>query len=79
MTKCNSKGIQTPIKSSKGEFRHPSSWEFRHPSNLRSKQLEIQTRTKLSVGAICQDIGSRRRAALRDRAHRDDRRVGVIT
>ena len=38
----------------------------------------IQTPIKLSLGAICQDIGSRSRAAFRDRAHRDDRRVGVL-
>jgi hypothetical protein len=50
--------------------------EFRHPSNYR---LGIQAPIKLSVEAICEDIGFRSRAALRDRVHRDDRRLCVIT
>ena len=55
--------------------------EFRHPSNYWSEQFAkgIRTPIKLSIGAICEDIGYRSRAALRDRTHRDDRRVCVIT
>ena len=39
----------------------------------------VQTPIDVSVRAIGQDIGSRSRAAGRDRAHRVDRRVCVIT
>jgi hypothetical protein len=87
IARSNLRGIQTPIKLSVGEFRgiqtpiKLSVGEFRHPSNYRSEQFAkgIRTPIKLSVGAICEDIGFRSRASLRDRAHRDDRRVCVIT
>jgi hypothetical protein len=39
----------------------------------------FQTPLDLAIGAIGQDIGSRNRAAVRDGAHLDDRRVCVIT
>ena len=37
----------------------------------------IQTPIKFSLAAICQDIGSRSRTAVRDRAHLEDRRALV--
>ena len=72
---CRSAGIQrirTPIKLSVGAID-------RDIGARQGNSDGIQTLVNLSVGAIGQDIGSRSRDAFRDRAHRDDRRVCVIT
>jgi hypothetical protein len=45
---------------------------YQHPHSV--VRPGIKTPINLSDGAIGQDIGSRNRAAVRNRAHRDDRR-----
>jgi hypothetical protein len=68
---------QTPSRNS--NCRSGNSLGLRNPDTHQPVGRGIQKPINLSVGATGQDIGARSRAAFRNRAHRDERRVCVNT